>query len=262
MENPTEQELQEQESSFTCEICIEPVDSNQRFNPSGINCSHDSYCVECIAKYIEAKIEQHNTSNIQCPGADCKQSLDPLTCRSILSSRVFDLWCDTLSEASLSHKGCYRSYCPYPDCSTAYFSECNNIFGVKCLKCERKFCFKCKIPWDVGHDCSNYRDREGINDSQFESLVAEMKWARCPECGHVVERKAGCPAITCRCGTMFCYNSGKMMINYSGCKCVGCQAKVRRILARACCLTCGFWFLELLALLGMVYCVIFLVFYA
>ncbi|KAL5728497.1 hypothetical protein ACHQM5_001573 [Ranunculus cassubicifolius] len=237
MENPSEAEVQEVVGSgFTCEICYEPVDSNNRFENKTKTCSHDSYCVDCIGKYIEARIQEYNTADIKCPGLECKESLDPVMCRSILPPRVFDLWCDALSESLFAKEGVYRSYCPNPDCSTAYFSDCKNIFKVKCSKCKGLFCFKCKIPWALGHECHKYMERVDIDDTAFEGLVAEKKWGRCPQCGYVVERRSGCSFMSCRCGTSFCYKTGKILTNHD-CRCLGCQEKLRTVVC-CCCTTC------------------------
>ncbi|OVA06802.1 zinc finger protein [Macleaya cordata] len=77
-------------SFFTCEICIEPVPLNQKFeNTKTIECSHP-FCTDCIAKYIQVKVEEDNTSEIKCPNIDCNVILDPLSCRSILPPKVFE----------------------------------------------------------------------------------------------------------------------------------------------------------------------------
>lgn len=58
-------------STFTCEICIEPVALTMKFN-NHKNCYH-SYCVDCVAKYIEVKIEEYHLSEIKCPCLDCAE---------------------------------------------------------------------------------------------------------------------------------------------------------------------------------------------
>ncbi|KAJ0092321.1 hypothetical protein Patl1_26638 [Pistacia atlantica] len=56
---------EDDDASFTCEICIEPVLTNKKFKNKN-HCAH-SFCKECIAKYIELKIEDH-VASVQCPG--------------------------------------------------------------------------------------------------------------------------------------------------------------------------------------------------
>ena len=72
LENPQEDD---HESSFTCEICIEPTLASKKFKNTNI-CRHP-FCQDCIAKYIEVKI-QDNTAKIECPEPSCQYHLDPL----------------------------------------------------------------------------------------------------------------------------------------------------------------------------------------
>nr|XP_023924110.1 uncharacterized protein LOC112035524 [Quercus suber] len=68
---------------FTCQICVKPMQSNQIFNNKN-KCSH-AVCKDCIAKYIQDKIDtKDKLPNIQCPGLNCNQFLDPLFCRKII----------------------------------------------------------------------------------------------------------------------------------------------------------------------------------
>ncbi|KAF9616151.1 hypothetical protein IFM89_028617 [Coptis chinensis] len=63
-----EEECQEDNPSFTCKICIEPFSSSQRFQNK--SCYHNSYCKDCVAYYVETKIQEYNMAEIMCPGLD------------------------------------------------------------------------------------------------------------------------------------------------------------------------------------------------
>nr|POF19027.1 hypothetical protein CFP56_26457 [Quercus suber] len=41
---------------FTCQICVEPMQSKQIFN-NNKKCAQHAVCRDCIAKYIQAKID-------------------------------------------------------------------------------------------------------------------------------------------------------------------------------------------------------------
>uniref|UniRef100_A0A7N2MRS4 RING-type domain-containing protein n=2 Tax=Quercus lobata TaxID=97700 RepID=A0A7N2MRS4_QUELO len=59
------------------------MQSNQIFNNKN-KCAH-AVCKDCIAKYIQDKIDtKDKVPNIQCPGLNCNQFLDPLFCRKII----------------------------------------------------------------------------------------------------------------------------------------------------------------------------------
>ncbi|KAF6162113.1 hypothetical protein GIB67_008242 [Kingdonia uniflora] len=206
-ENSDRQEEGESvESSFTCEICIEPVLSNKKFrNMQKKTCTHP-YCVDCISKFIEVKVEE-NVSEIKCPDPKCDVFLDSLACRSILLESVFVKWCDVLCDSAVLRWE--RAYCPYPECSALILNECRGkIRKSECPNCKKSFCFKCKIPWHSGYRCEESGEMRDGNDILFGTLAERKKWRRCPTCKHFVERRTGCHAITCRCGTVFCHGCG------------------------------------------------------
>ncbi|KAJ0092062.1 hypothetical protein Patl1_26619 [Pistacia atlantica] len=187
-----QQETQEEDAngSFTCEICIEPMSTNKKFKNKNL-CGHP-FCLDCIAKYIEFKIEDH-TANIQCPGLNCQQVLDPLSCRAIISQSVFSKWCDLLCDNYVL--GFERSYCPGTNCMEVVVNECGGT---------------------VKKNSRNMRDR---NDILFGQLVERNTWTRCPGCGHCIELREG---------SMFILMFDHMVVNECGgnvkkSKCPNCK---------------------------------------
>ncbi|KAJ4838047.1 hypothetical protein Tsubulata_037686, partial [Turnera subulata] len=153
-EEMTEQNQQE-DSFFTCQICIEPTPSSKKFENGCSLCTHP-YCLDCISKYIEVQV-QSMTGNIRCPGLGCEHALDPLSCRPLVPEQVFVKWCDLLCESAVLgqlSQNQYSSYCPYQDCSALVLNECGNT-------------------------------TKKIN---FGKLIERNKWTRCYNCGHSIER--------------------------------------------------------------------------
>ncbi|XVF65698.1 hypothetical protein PTKIN_Ptkin09bG0270100 [Pterospermum kingtungense] len=207
------------DSPFTCEICDEPVSSKINFNNSTTSkCKHD-ICCDCIAKYIESKVEL-NIADINCPALECTSQLDPISCRPIIPNHVFDKWCDLLFDATVSR--CYSNrfiYCPYGDCSALIVNECNyKVQKCRCPNCKNEICFQCKSRWHADYRCGDKGKYRDWNDFLAEKLIEEKKWSRCPNCGNAVERIAGCHWIGCRCGKRFCYDCGDQ----------ACRCKLRR----------------------------------
>ncbi|KAJ0035809.1 hypothetical protein Pint_26009 [Pistacia integerrima] len=161
-----QQETQEEDAngSFTCEICIESMSTNKKFKNKNL-CGH-TFCLDCIAKYIEFKIEDH-TANIQCPGSNCQQVLDRLSCRAIISQSVFSKWCDLLCDNYVL--GFERSYCP-------------------------------------GYGCAEIRNMRDRNDILFGQLVERNTWTRCPDCGHCIELREGCKSVKCSQNSCQCWH--------------------------------------------------------
>lgn len=197
MDGPNEDfEAEHQDvSNFTCEICSEPVALTMKFN-NHKNCPHHSYCVECVAKYIQVKIEEYHMSEIKCPGLDCDELLDPLLCSSILPESVFDRWCDVLCESAVSQ--CQRVHCPFPNCSALILNECGEkVMKTQCPNCKKLFCFECKYPWHAGYRCDEAGQLDP-NDVLLGLFMERKKWKRCPVCHHGVELRSGCSVVTCR----------------------------------------------------------------
>ncbi|OVA07499.1 zinc finger protein [Macleaya cordata] len=200
---------------FTCEICIEPVPMNQKFKNMEMNgCTHP-FCTDCIAKYIQVKVEENNASEIKCPDTNCNVVFDTLSCRSILGTKVFDKWCHMLCESMVllaSSRGGFahgRAYCPFKDCSELVLNECvrssstirRRITRSMCPNCKKLFCFHCMVPWQETHRCSSTSGGGGDvnrNHVLFVEMVKRKKWTRCPTCNRYVERITGYSHVTCR----------------------------------------------------------------
>ncbi|PON66070.1 E3 ubiquitin ligase RBR family [Parasponia andersonii] len=208
--------------SFVCEICVEPKSGNESFRVRG--CSH-VYCSECMARYVASKL-QDNVTEIGCPVSECKGSLEPEYCRSILPQEVFDRWGMALCEALIL--GSEKFYCPYKDCSVMMIDDGKEIIKEsECPSCYRMFCAQCKVPWHAGIDCAEFqklnKDEREEEDIMLMQLAKKKHWRRCPNCNFYVERKDGCLYMLCRCRTAFCYNCGNIYEEHHSHYCKKCE---------------------------------------
>ncbi|MCL7036906.1 hypothetical protein MKW94_001547 [Papaver nudicaule] len=190
-------------NSFTCEICVQIVPVNQQFKSMETSGCLHPYCTDCVAKYIEGKVIEHNMSEIKCPNTDCNVALDASLCQSALPNKVFVKWCRVLcesvafSDASKGGLAYGRSYCPYRKCSELILNECvsaSNITMSSCPNCKKLFCFHCMVSWKENHRCRTHETVIDIdsNDVLFMEMVKRKRWIRCPTCFHYVERRGGC----------------------------------------------------------------------
>ncbi|OIT20369.1 PREDICTED: probable E3 ubiquitin-protein ligase RNF217 [Nicotiana attenuata] len=195
-------ELPGEPQNFTCEICIEPMLlPNKKFKNQNL-CVHP-FCTDCIIKYITVKLDD-NIGDIPCPSLNCKNFLDPISCRNLVGPELFVKWCDVFYESAVL--GLAHCYCPNQNCSVLILDECGgNAKRSKCPNCKSLFCFQCKLPWHAGLRCGELRDE---NDVAFRVLAKRKKWKRCPKCRHFVELVDGCKSVRCRCGAKFCYKCG------------------------------------------------------
>ncbi|PIA50524.1 hypothetical protein AQUCO_01300932v1 [Aquilegia coerulea] len=212
-----QEEEQDDTSSFDCAICLNYVSSKRRFTNEN-RCLAHSYCLDCIQNHIQAKLDDYNIAEIKCPALDCNEVLDPLVCRSVLSPRVFEKWCDKLCESTLTQ--CQKAYCPLQNCSTLILNECEaSVTKSNCPVCKRVFCFNCERPWHAGYSCDEARGMTDRNDILFGALMETRRWQRCPVCKHCVELISGCSIIVCRCGIRFCYLCGRSRGAQHDCVC-------------------------------------------
>ncbi|RYR24356.1 hypothetical protein Ahy_B02g057854 isoform B [Arachis hypogaea] len=146
------------------------------------NCNH-SFCDECIAKYVAAKI-QENISNVKCPEPKCRGILEPQNCMSIIPKEVFERWENALCE-NLVLATSKKFYCPFKDCSAMLVNDDGNevVTCSECSHCHRLFCAQCKVAWHGGMECGEFM---GLNENEREkedlmvmNLAKAKRWRRC-----------------------------------------------------------------------------------
>ncbi|KAL6343326.1 hypothetical protein AAG906_022401 [Vitis piasezkii] len=146
-----EDEEEDDDSTLACEICIESISSNKKFK-NNHNCTH-SFCMDCMASYIQVKVEDQYVPDVACPALDCGHLLDPLHYLPILPAKLFTKWSDLLCEKVVL-LGFERCYCPNQTCSVLIVNECGgNVRRSKCPNCKKLFCFQCKSPWHSDYRC-------------------------------------------------------------------------------------------------------------
>ncbi|KAI8533057.1 hypothetical protein RHMOL_Rhmol11G0266500 [Rhododendron molle] len=107
--NSTKPQQEQPDDPFTCEICNEPVLSNNSL------CVHPfrklNECIRSLSEYLQFKNEEERVAEIKCPGSNCDKLLDPLTCPpALVPPEVSD-----------------RCYCPNRVCSALVVKECGGI---------------------------------------------------------------------------------------------------------------------------------------
>merc|ERR1711972_1311334 len=113
-------------------------------------------------------------------------------------------------------------YCPRVDCGALIVLDELRVSDLTvegphgCPKCQQALCFGCKSEWHAGMNCKQYRYVAAKNKDAITQFCVAMNWMRCFECGHVIEKKAGCNHITCICGNQFCYLCG---VKWGDCNC-------------------------------------------
>ena len=156
-------------------------------------CKH-TYHVACAVGLFETAIKDESLMPPRC----CRMPIPEELIIPHLSPTSAALFL----EKSREHMTPNRLYCPA--CLQFLGSAQDERMDVRCHKCSKFVCAACKSfahPRNVS--CNLNKDSQAVLD------LAECKgWKRCPGCSHMVERRGGCPHITCRCRTQFCYVCG------------------------------------------------------
>nr|DAD44168.1 TPA_asm: hypothetical protein HUJ06_002398 [Nelumbo nucifera] len=222
-ENENPKQIEGESSASFCEICMETKSHQEMF--SGINkCSH-SFCSDCISKHVAAKVEE-NVTKVICPAFNCKEVLEPESCRSIIPNQVFVRWADALCESLIP--GPQKFYCPFSNCSALLMDDGGEIIKEsECPSCRRLFCAQCKVPWHGNISCEEFQklneDERGREDLKVMALAKEKAWQRCPMCKFYVEKSDGCLYMKCRCGFAFCYKCGTPSKDHTYHYCATCN---------------------------------------
>ncbi|RWR95845.1 putative E3 ubiquitin-protein ligase [Cinnamomum micranthum f. kanehirae] len=180
-----------------CPICMEPKHQHETFAVQG--CFH-VFCLDCIRGHITAKT-QENITKVRCPQPDCERELEIELCGLILPPELLDRWGNLVCESTIMEPT--KFYCPFKDCSALLLADDGIAVTLsECPHCSRLFCATCKVPWHTGIGCEGFQklrvgDRER-EDIMVVNLAKEKKWQKCPSCGFIVERTAGCNYIKCR----------------------------------------------------------------
>lgn len=141
--------------SFVCKICAEPKSVLDSFRIK--DCSH-AYCSDCVVNYVSSKL-QNNVTTIGCPVPECRGSLEPEHCLSILPPELFLRWGKALCEAD---DYCRMFYCSFKDCNVMLIDdrvdEVDLVRELECPHCWRLFCARCRVPWHANIGCEEFQE--------------------------------------------------------------------------------------------------------
>ncbi|XP_045810778.1 E3 ubiquitin-protein ligase RSL1-like [Trifolium pratense] len=181
---------------FYCKICMDTKKLRDAFCLSG--CNH-VYCSDCVAIYIRYKLDD-KIINIRCPFPECRGSLEPEFCRSILPTDDFKRWNKAVCEVLFNITE--KFYCPFADCSALLINDGTEaVRNLECPNCNRMLCGQCKVRWHEGIECSEVKKlKRGDKgkDIMLTNIAKDMKWRQCPKCRLYVARSESCNIMKCR----------------------------------------------------------------
>ncbi|KAI9065614.1 hypothetical protein FKP32DRAFT_1647261 [Trametes sanguinea] len=176
-----------------------------------VPCRH-IYHAECLLMLVKTAVE----STTQFPPRCCRKIIPTTLFESSLSPELKDALTTREAERTTPR----RVYCANPKCSRFLGAHHDvlpvNIYNCSAPTCSTRTCARCRSAVAANtapkaHVCS-----EDPQCDETLHLGKRLGWTRCPRCTELVERKGGCPHMTCRCGAEFCYVCGEL---YDKCTC-------------------------------------------
>ncbi|KAM6491008.1 hypothetical protein JOM56_013247 [Amanita muscaria] len=167
-------------------------------------CSH-VYCSKCMVSLIETCLRDESIFPVKC----CKQVIPTTQFIGILNTTLRSKYEHKALEFSTSAD--WRIYCSNGSCSAFLGSSRGETKIMTCSQCRKSTCSGCKQASHPGDTC-----RGNVESLKLRQMARKERWQTCPGCSAIVEQKAGCNHMTCRCRTEFCYLCG---VKWKKCNC-------------------------------------------
>ncbi|CAM9473538.1 unnamed protein product, partial [Heterosigma akashiwo] len=196
-----------------CDVCYEKTSAK---NGKTLTCGH-FYCFHCLESLCRAALHDSALLPLKCCGAVMDSNLPRLVLSGADLVKIESLQ-DEYEKASFK-----VMHCPNRHCAVALDLDVFLAAGVQssfsCPECGSDLCASCRGRWHPGRACAATRRRGPYAaDPPLLSLARTRGWQRCPACGHLTERTAGCNHMTCLkpCLQQFCYACGQQ---WKSCEC-------------------------------------------
>ncbi|KAI0563258.1 E3 ubiquitin ligase RBR [Gracilaria domingensis] len=201
--------LEQEESTVECQICFDEFLPHLVFASN--DCKHH-FCFPCMAQYLRLVIQRGHPYPITCPS--CRINLENDACLKALSGTGEDY--EALERLIINKdytkkiRYCANSKCAMPFdwvVDDAGGQNIAQIARVLCPFCDTETCAVCRCVWHEDETCEEHAVQQ---DLESLSLLTRLnKWTRCPECGHLIEKRNGdCNFVRCTCGCGFCHSCG------------------------------------------------------
>ncbi|KAL1658394.1 hypothetical protein GGF50DRAFT_131736 [Schizophyllum commune] len=178
---------------YICEGCYDHIWSNESVDAP---CGHH-FCSECVERLVRSSLTDETLFPLRC----CGQPLSDAAVDARIPSTLLAQYQTKRAEYVVAPGD--RVYCVNARCSAFLGSGLRSPNQARpsvlsCTACRTATCAQCRQPGHAGRDCVQE------STAQFDALVKEKQWQRCPSCGATVDRTDGCPHMVSR--TMFALN--------------------------------------------------------
>ncbi|KAL5514972.1 hypothetical protein EMCRGX_G000070 [Ephydatia muelleri] len=203
--------------SFQCPICTDIYEPHQMVLMPG--CPH-SVCKECFKGHFTNVMKMQSVKHFNCPvcaqpdmskrDADQDMYLELLLdmVKQLCTPEVADICSQKLRGHHLSTDPNF-CWCVNDKCNAGFINDTGRDM-IACPACRKKMCFKCKKPWERGHEgltCDEFAQWKHDNDPQLQqqglAVHLEANDEECPICTvhymtHEMVLMPGCPHSVCK----------------------------------------------------------------
>lgn len=214
----------------TCAVCVEDLPAEKLVK---LGCGHGWYCLECMNRFVESRVQDGNAGAIPCP--DCG---DPIPEKDLVvvlpKTTIFKLHARSIEKTAVASGGVIRS-CPTPNCPMRQTFKDGQSGCFMCPMCSNESCWLCSVtPYHEGKTCEQYARRQrkrGLNkdDESFFEWMEATGTRQCPKCQMATtkenlerqtEQRSECHKMLCRnCGTKFCFKCLAILTDTYTCGC-------------------------------------------
>ena len=197
-----EKEEEEEINPNECPICMDQFE-----NPVEMEKCKHKFCFECFNSYLVNLINQNNIDKIPCPKNKCSnKELSEEFFSQYLSEQEYFKYRQFKSKNEIARDK-KKFFCPHCENYAQIegniedYDSNNPNYKKSVLKCKNghEFC-SCGRPL---HENECYHD-----EMEFKELIFNEKLKKCPKCGFLIKKNAGCNHMTCGnpiCKYEFCW---------------------------------------------------------
>lgn len=174
---------------------------------SGLACNHRA-CAQCWRMYLQTKITNDNTSEIECIATGCELLIEDEKVVIYVTDPSVRISYKRLKLNSYVETNRLLRWCPGIDCGKAVRVTHCEPRHVMCT-CGASFCFACGCDWHEPVNCRLLKLwlKKCSDDSETSNWI-NANTKECPKCQVTIEKDGGCNHMTCKntaCRNEFCW---------------------------------------------------------
>lgn len=205
-----------QGDNLECQCCFCEYPKEECIWCDKWSCSFNHiYCKTCLNTYFEINTRE-GKSTLACPSDSseaCNGSLSIINIKKLISNEIFIKLEDTIEHTTVINLSkTLDNYYICPFCQRyGCIVDNDSINNIKCEKCEREWCKKCKQDSHESAECGRITGKfdKDLISNIVEECITNALLHKCPVCPSTYTKTEGCNLMTCgKCGTYSCYLCG------------------------------------------------------